>query len=368
VDGKIFDQLTRAMAAAPTRRGLLAGAAAAIAASIVRNGRSTRAQHVGTLQYFALGDSVASGHGLLDDGPPCRQSTKGYPFVLAGMLWEARPDLSLVFPEDKSHLLACSLSLSGSEGRHDLSRQVDTLAALVGSATDEAVLVTITTGMNDIWGDPARFGEMLLSILSKPDGLYAAWLESTIDAIEIHVADAIRRTLEFGPKVAVVVSGYYNPMNPRFFESPLDSPVALMNSAFAKLWRSFEAVCEFQDCYARTNQLIETLNAGLRSAVTEAGSDRVRFDDSMYQSFKGHASVCGLEQQDRADTWVQSPIDRESNSLGSIFGRPELVGLGDCIHPNTRGALAIAAALETPALALLDLIAPAPPPSPERGD
>jgi len=229
------------------------------------------------------------------------------------------------------------------------------------------VLVTITTGMNDIWGDAARFGELLLSILSKPDRIYGAWLESTIDAIETHVADAIRRTLELGPNVAVVVSGYYNPMNPLFFSTPLDPYLMVFNSGLGVLWRSLQAICNVQECYERTNQLIETLNEGLRSTVTEMGSDRVRFEDSMYQSFKGHASVCGLEERDRAETWVQSPIDRESNSLGSIFGRPELIGLGDCIHPNARGAHAIAAALETPALALLDVITPARLPSPQPG-
>jgi lysophospholipase L1-like esterase len=366
MDGPRFDRLTRSLAIGPTRRGLLSGAVGALATGMVRGIRSAHAQTIDTVHYFALGDSIASGHGLLDDGPPCRQSTQGYPFVLADKLGETRADLSIVFPEDKSHLRACSLSLSGSDGPHDLGKQVDTLVAAIGP-TDRPLLITITSGMNDIWGDAGKMGEMLLGILSRPDDSYTTWLASTVDDIRPNITGAATRLLELGPNVAVVVSGYYNPMNPRFFESPLDSPVALTNSAFARLWRSFEAVCEFQDCYARTNQLIEALNAGLRSAVDEIASDRLRFDDSIYESFKGHASMCGLEAEDRADTWVQSPIDSDSNSLGSIFGRPELVGLGDCIHPNVRGAHAIAAALETPALALLDLIAPAPLSSPQPG-
>ncbi len=361
------------MATTATRRGVLSGGMAAVALRLPGAGRSTakiasRNQVDGTLRYYALGDSVASGHGLLDDGPPCRQSMHGYPFLLADKLREARPDLSIVFPGDMRHLLACSLSLSGNEGPHDLGQQVDELIVSIGPSTEQAVLVTITSGMNDIWGDAARFGELLLSILAMPDSVYVEWLESTIGVIAPNISHAVRRILHLGPNVAVVVSGYYNPINPLFLSSPLDPYLGLINSPLVSLWRAFQAVCRERDCYARTNQLIEALNTGLRVAVTEVGSDWARFDDSLYYAFKGHESVCGLEPVDAGETWVQSPVDRESNSLGSVFGRPEFVGLGDCIHPNTRGAHAIADSLESPALALLNLISPVTLASPEPLD
>ncbi len=182
--------------------------------------------------------------------------------MFADKLREARSDLSIVFPEDTSHLLACSLSLSGSNGPHDLSNQVDELIASVGPSTDQAVLVTITSGMNDIWGDAARFGEMLLSILAMRDSAYAEWLESEIESIAPNISDAVRRIVDLGPNVAVVVSGYYNPINPLFLSTPLDPYLVLFNSPLVSLWRAFQAVCRAQDCYMRTNQLIESLNAG----------------------------------------------------------------------------------------------------------
>jgi hypothetical protein len=37
------------------------------------------------IDYFALGDSVASGHGLRDDGKACRRSDKAYPYQVVSL-------------------------------------------------------------------------------------------------------------------------------------------------------------------------------------------------------------------------------------------------------------------------------------------
>ena len=36
------------------------------------------------IEYFAMGDSVASGYGLDDDGTACRQSRLAYPWLVVG--------------------------------------------------------------------------------------------------------------------------------------------------------------------------------------------------------------------------------------------------------------------------------------------
>jgi hypothetical protein len=53
------------------------------------------------LDYFALGDSIPSGHGLGDSGD-CRQSERAYPHIVQGLL-ESQWNYQVNF-----HLLACS--------------------------------------------------------------------------------------------------------------------------------------------------------------------------------------------------------------------------------------------------------------------
>ena len=56
------------------------------------------------IEYFAVGDSVASGYGLGDDATACRQSMLAYPWLVCEQL--KRP-------------LSCHSSISGVLGHHD---------------------------------------------------------------------------------------------------------------------------------------------------------------------------------------------------------------------------------------------------------
>lgn len=57
-----------------------------------------------TIDYFALGDSIAAGHGLLDTGEPCRRSRYSYPYRVALELKREYGNVN--FPPE--HHLACT--------------------------------------------------------------------------------------------------------------------------------------------------------------------------------------------------------------------------------------------------------------------
>jgi hypothetical protein len=60
------------------------------------------------IDYFALGDSVASGYGLADDETACHQSMLAYPWQLYARLQET-------FVVHQFDLLACSGTTTGAE-------------------------------------------------------------------------------------------------------------------------------------------------------------------------------------------------------------------------------------------------------------
>jgi hypothetical protein len=61
------------------------------------------------IDYFALGDSVASGHGLNDDGSACRRSSDAYPRLVEDLLLERYHVVNL-------HFYACSGAKVGYPG------------------------------------------------------------------------------------------------------------------------------------------------------------------------------------------------------------------------------------------------------------
>ena len=275
------------------------------------------------LDYVALGDSVASGHGLSDRGGACRRSPHAYPRLV---LAEVRDRAGAV----RFATFACSgASVTLPEqGLQSLDRQVD--RALDFLRLRRPALVTITAGVNDLgWADVLA----TYARLREPDGaIYAAWVETTVAGVEAELRRQLDRLLR-RRGVRVVLTDYPNPVNPQsiLFGGPLACPDTAV-------------------CYARTELLVDTLN----EAIARLAGRRVVVAGS-HDAFRGHEGPrpkCGGGTPDVADTWFQHPDDPESNSFPPV---EQFVGeqwRGDCFHPNLRGAQAIAAAVDAAARSL----------------
>jgi lysophospholipase L1-like esterase len=140
--------------------------------------------------YVAIGDSVASGNGLLPyTDPSCLRSDKAYPSVLAGML-----EVDLV-----------SAACSGA-GTGPVAAQAAALAAAgaLGGATQ---LVTITVGVNDL---PWILALGACSNLGSYDLCQQALggLGQVGPGIAGGVATAIGTVRQAAPAAHIVVTGY----------------------------------------------------------------------------------------------------------------------------------------------------------------
>jgi lysophospholipase L1-like esterase len=199
--------------------------------------------------------------------------------------------------------LACSgATANGGEGLRSLHRQVSrALPALSGRA-----LVSVTAGINDLeWWNVVR----LAVLVRQREARFSAWLDGATRAVRSALAAELGRLLA-RRGVSVVVTGYYDPLNPAssFFANRLICP-------------------DERVCRARAARVLDRLDAAVRAAAREAGTPgRVRFAP-VAAAFAGHESArpgCGDAPPDAATTWIQD----------------------DCFHPNERGARAIAAAVD----------------------
>ena len=268
------------------------------------------------LDYVALGDSVASGHGLSDRGGACRRSPKAYPrLVLAELRDRTEAGRFATF--------ACSGASAtlAEPGLQALDRQVD--RALGFLRPRRPSLVSITVGVNDLaWADVLA----TYARLREPDdAVFTAWVEARVAAVAVELRREVDRLLR-RRGVRVVLTDYPNPVNPGsvLFGGPLPCPDVAV-------------------CYARTELLVDTLN----DAIATLAGRRVVIA-SVHDAFRGHEGPrpkCGSAAPDIADTWFQHPDDPASNSFPPV---EQFVGeqwRGDCFHPNARGVEAIAAAV-----------------------
>jgi lysophospholipase L1-like esterase len=286
------------------------------------------------LHYYALGDSVAAGHGLMDDGDQCRRSQRAYPMVVRELLAQ-RYDV-VHFPEH--HFLACSGAEATTAGdARTLSRQVDQVLAQL---TLEPTLVTITIGANDFnWSSPMNFASRLYS---RSVDSYESWVAEVVARIKQHLRDDITRLLEH-ENVTVVVTEYYNPFNTDsvFFLSPVDGR------------------CAFRACYERASYGVNQLNAALGEVVQSfAQPRRVTLTSGLFAAFEEHKAPrksCGNHSPAVGDTWIQHRTDKDSNSNPNIypwFGDRWGDWNGDCFHPNAEGARQIATFVNQAVVAL----------------
>jgi lysophospholipase L1-like esterase len=304
-----------------------------------------------TIHYFALGDSVASGHGLNDDtkdgGSPtgCRLSTLSYPY-------KVRDELLKRYAQVDFNHLACSgataLARIGADPNEDPHKwfrtQVEDVLRILDAPTyprTEPTLVSISISMNDLpWTD---LGELFVR-LNQPKDTFMNWANQRTTTVARLVKYDVDRLLR-RPNVTVVLTEYHNPINPgsHLFSFKLDDQPLLK--------------CPDMPCAQRADYAVTQLNAALTREVVQRVNrpGRLAITTGLYQAFRGHESPigeCGTANPPLAQTWVQYPSDPASNSLPTIpRALRELSGVdvwrGDCFHPNEKGAAVYAYAVNT---------------------
>lgn len=349
----LIDRIARVLAGGTSRRIVL-GAVASAAVGFVRGpipGSLAKANIGQTVRYFALGDSVASGHGLLDnDGSACvpngvsccHRSRLAYPWIVSELLTDL--GYEVVFA-DGQHL-ACSSARS-----EHLNGQIDILLdQLDGRSPEDAVLLSITIGVNDFaWDSPA-----IIPHFVESDRRFTEWVDGVIEPAVIQIGAGLDRLLANVPDARVVLTAYHNPLN---------------RSSFVFTAMGCGSLPTRMSCYERTEYALTSLNDALSALVlSKADTQKIAFTPGLHEAFHadgGHEApglgggvlggigLCGFSGPGIRDTWIQYPGDPESNSVFAMAGVPNLGGAGDCFHPNRRGARAFAEAVVQAALETL---------------
>jgi hypothetical protein len=318
------------------------------------------------LLYYALGDSIASGHGLPGGTgrtpDTCRVSPNAYPWLVSHALQTQLPQYSTSF--DSSHHLACSGAKSSfGYGSADMSQQV---AAVPPSPPGQTTLVSLSVGADDF--DFRAEIPFPVHICASED-LFMQWVNDTIRGpinepflgVQASLAHWLRALLK-DDHTFVVVTDYFNPFN--------------TTSHYFKLWRAegrigLGACTALSDdvLWKRTERVIDKLNAAIATVTLQAGS-RVRVA-SLHDTFASHPSAkpdCGSSPPAASTTFIQYPsfnlrweIDEvellglacalapltcsldalEASILIKLVTDQLLVG-DDCLHPNADGAAAYA--------------------------
>lgn len=292
------------------------------------------------IHYFALGDSIASGHGLMDDGEPCHRSMKSYPRHVAELL-------KLHFDEIRYTILACSgatvskpppdkLNCDGCRLKWFRNQVDETLAQL---PDDRPVLVTINIGANDFgW---TKIENLLPHIRDNAD-VYLPWANSIAEGVAKELREDILPRLLEHPNVYVVVTDLYNPFN-------------RSSKLLSVPYLGFPVPCDKLigqlDCYERTEYGVQSLNNALMLDVFVplGRPSRLRVTN-VNPKFDGHESPqpqCGGSAPDVGETWIQYPGQRGINGEVPDFMRDHITHeqYGDCFHPNEKGAQVYAEAV-----------------------
>jgi probable HAF family extracellular repeat protein len=352
-----------------------------------------------TIAYYALGDSIASGHGLMDDYPdPCERSQdSSYPAVVANKL---RADFDTVnfsllacsgasFNHTAAQTTACQAETPSAYDQNcDLQQVNNQFAALRDALNTQQqehpgmpTLVTVTVGIDDVgWTDTS----FVLKLMGMTDNDFQTYMDNLTQQTADILRPQVDSLLTEYPNVNVVITGYYNPFNQQ--SRILQGAYALLllqghgstssqNSSLPNskgLNRILHGLSLFLNrfpiynpsniyctnvvsgshqlsCYERTQQAIQYFNTSLVTVVAHEQSTfptRIAFA-SVDQAFQGHESpqpLCGSAPPSTADTWIQYPSEDDINSR--IPTQEQILlypaQYGDCFHPNYAGANAYA--------------------------
>ena len=282
------------------------------------------------IHYFALGDSVASGHGLMDDGTPCRRSDQSYPSKVAARLKERHKEVHFIS-------LACSGARVNfpddfSDPYKFFPNQVNEVIRALRRLDGAPTVVTITIGANDFgWAELQQFADFLyLSNLKRFDRI----VNRISDSVRRVLRRQVRRLLRF-PNVTVVLTEYHNPFNTNsvFFLGP-------------------GGRCGVVECYDRTEYAIHTLNNAIVQVYIDLGRPSNLRLTAIHGLFHDHESPqpsCGNDEPAVDDTYVQYKDDPDSNSFPF---RLDSSWRGDCIHPNSSGTDFYAAQVDSDLIGL----------------
>jgi len=334
------------------------------------------------LAYYALGDSIASGHGLAGGtgrGGKCRVSPGGYPHIVCEKLKQAEQGRYNV---DCPAPLACSGArlLGGTPipDVDDLPTQIDDLGPhLEKSAPNQVNLISLTIGADDFgWPDELSHGTNLCAF----DQLFKEWAGRRAYNIQVTLERDLRELLAKNPNSYVVVTDYPNPFNKDsgYFDI-LRGLGRLKLSTFCELplpqcapLRDVNVECFFLSdpvLYGRIQRVLAStrfdpnhvnpvsLNQAIENAV-----EQLKIDDpstagrldfvSVFSAFQGHESprpYCGSAPPDPSATYVQYPqrfvlsfdwayqLLRNGGSPLDVLSTDD-----DCVHPGPMGAAAYA--------------------------
>lgn len=314
------------------------------------------------VSYFALGDSVASGHGLFDDtdsgesAAGCRQSDRAYPY-------KVRDHLAARYDTVHFYHLACSgaavIPRDDAPANYpykSFRNQVDeALEAIATLRSSHPVLVSITIGANNF-----RFFDIPLFTrrLHATDDLFYEWVDLIVTNVEDSLRRKVKRLLR-SPNVAVVITGYHNPYNTNSLLFYFPTRGLNVDNPFN---------CYAGACYPRTSYLVSQLNGSFldifinlrpyKQARLQIAPVDARFNGGPRDGHEAPQLECGRDPPTVNDTWVQYPTDLDSNSYPLVpTWLRDLTGLqagwrGDCFHPTEKGAEAYAAAVNAAAIRL----------------
>src|SRR6185437_11340122 len=260
----------------------------ASASSVFACSTKTDGSCAGNVVVIGLGDSIASGYGLADDGTACRRSQDAYAYKLAGRIE------SEVGRDATVQLLACSGATVRQPDASTLSQNPDmwlhnqvtaAMQKIDSLPSDQTVVVAITVGADDL-----DFISNFPLLTNADDSALKSTVASTASEVTSNLQPDLESLLAHA-NVRVVVTGVNNPLNPTsvFFR--------LFGGQTCKSANPSGSV----DCYARSNDTITALNAALQQAVTatqgEAGiGSRVSFAGDVFSQFQAHfasSPVCG---------------------------------------------------------------------------
>lgn len=277
----------------------------------------------GDVVVIGLGDSIASGLGLGDDGAACHRSDRAYPYKLADRIkagLKRTASVTLLACSGATALKPSDQTLSESPDKWFNNQVSEASQQIDGLPSDQTVVVTVSIGANDLdWTSkyPLIFG--------SDDTL----LKSTVSGISSQVSGELKPEIESlltHPNVRVVVTSILDPVN----------PTSVYFIASGGTCQPIGTV----DCYARTISTLATLNDALEQTVKtvhdEPGiGNRISFTSGLFDLFQQHFSPSpGCGGTTVANSWIQGPS-------GPISLIPSLNG-NDCFHPNDAGAQAYA--------------------------
>lgn len=277
--------------------------------------------------YLALGDSIASGHGLdrwdyfgRDD---CwRAEGAAYARHVADGLADRGTDV-------EAHIVACSgaylADLSGEVvgGGPDGIVAGDQTTQLDWAIRANPGLVTLTIGANDLgFIDPSAF--------IVDGGLDRPAIEARIEAVETGLA-AVVEQLVAGTDATIVVTDYHDPS--------AENPHGVQGCT--------------QACFAdATDEAVGLLSAAVRRVV-DAHPERVRYADAA-TLFEGHGAGNGRGLdvsrlgQGPLSRFLPAPVKGVSSYCAKgDHANDTWINAIDCVHPNGEGQQAYAQAVLT---------------------